>query len=112
MTAVDIDSIQITALPYDEWEAMEEARLQGLEECAALQENGGALAVEIRLNRLTRELRNRKMAACVPDWPEVKTRLSTADVRALEARVDALSWPEVVAENLSATGAGQPTSAG
>jgi hypothetical protein len=101
--------VEILPLPYQTWEEMEDARLEGLEQAATLEEEGKRARVNLVLTRTYRNHERSLLQARVKDWPAVKVALTVDEYSELVAILTKRSAKEAEPENLPAGGGGQPS---
>ena len=101
--------VWLRALPYSDWEEIEEMRIAQVEEAVALAEAGKTERVNLIMLKLNAAIRKRKLEAGLQQAAEVLGTLSTPEAREVEAIIDRLTFAEVVPENLSDAGDGSAT---
>lgn len=96
-------------MTVEEWEALEDKRVEAVEASVAAAEKGRHDSASLILQRFNRDSRREKFALCVPTWDALRKELTTAEMNDLSRQIEAAMWPEVVEGNLSAGGTGQTT---
>lgn len=101
--------VHIRPLPYDQFEEIEDLRLKQMEESVRLYEENKPTRGSMVVLALERDVRRRKLGACVQDFDTLRADMSITDVRQIEGIIDRVSFAEAVRENLSEAGDGPAT---
>lgn len=101
--------VSLCALPYNDWEEIEEMRIAQVEEAVALAEADKPERANLVMLKLNAAIRKRKLTAGLQQAHEVLSTLSTPEAREVEAIIDRLTFASVVPENLSEAGDGSVT---